>query len=73
MKIKLWVVLKTELKTKKSYHPVLGKFRLCEGGLDIPLGKRFQETIVIAIKNLFPSMLFLFSHCLSNLLETSYN
>ena len=61
------IVLRTELTIIKSYHPV-GNFRLCEGGLDIPLGKRFEETIVIAIKNLFPPMLFLVS--LSNLLET---
>ena len=64
------IVLRRELTIIKSYHPVVGKFRLCEGGLDIPLGKRFEETIVIAIKNLFPPMLFLVSHYLRNPLET---
>ena len=66
------IVLRTELTVIKSYHPVAGNFRLCEGGFTIPLGKRFEETIVIAIKNLFPPMLFLVSHCLRSLLETKF-
>lgn len=59
----------------KYYHALVGNCKSCGGELDTITRERiyeqnFEETIVIAIKNLLPSTLFLFSQHLRNLRET---
>lgn len=69
------IVLRIELKIIKYHHPVAGNCKVCVGELDTSSRKKicqlnFEETIVIMIKDQFPSVLFLFSQCVRNLLET---
>lgn len=67
------LVLRMELI--KYYSPVRGNHKFYRVELDTVTRKNTgeqnsEETIVIIIKSPFPSMLFLFSQCLRNLLET---